>query len=255
MELFDVVFYTPEHKKEAYTLLRTMSVEQARDRSVHGTTPPHRLVRLRWHVALPEVEKGNRKKAVDCRAVVAAYHGAGAIDFSNPHDQLELKEIKPGLVVGNFQDGLFERPEFVTEIAKSKARLENTRQQVADLKDHDEIAESKTLAYIIDQQARAMALMFGVKEKKLDGELIKDIVQRLFLRAQNGDPSAAVLLHTWQGMNDLPPEVTPDEILDDVELRAGMALSQTKDIWSGRVWSESNGAISNKVAQLRAGSI
>lgn len=239
IEKYDVVYYAPEHSEKAKALVKHMSEDEAKERSITGLVPARRIMSVATQCFIPNLQPGNRKGKIKGKAIWAGRFGSNALDVKNPERHLDLKELEPGLIVGNYKPGLFETEEFIKAAEKDRIRLAANRANKLDIAEYDEDCYDCTLTYVIEEQARLCALMFGVKEKKLDGEMMKDIIQRLRLRCNAGDVNAMVLIDTWSKMNELPQDTTPDEILDDYELRAGMAASRksVQGIWNDKTWA------------------
>jgi hypothetical protein len=222
--MYDIIYYTPEHKEEAYKLIKPLTEEEAKEK--HST--PKRAFVLKWRAEIPNVNNGNVSVKLVGKAVVRNFWGHTAIDYQLPSKQFNLEEIKPGLIAGTFKPGILETPLFLKKIVAekeySKQVEEGTGKFLAEEEQENDITYEVGLT-----AAQWMRKICGLK---VDNEKSEQILERLALEAQAGHPIPCAILETIKKIATVTAEESKpkfdEAMLNDVELRAGMAISSVR---------------------------
>lgn len=231
--MYDVVYYTAENRKEAESLLRRLTEEEAKELN----STPLRAVVVKPSQVLPTVNPGNSTRAVG-KAQMRNLWGHTAINMDSPKEFFTLEEIKPGLVVGNFLPEVFDRPSIQRQIAIEKERAKRISDCTEKYLEAEEQANdcSFVVGLTVAQWLRKICGL-----SKVDEDKSRRALENLALHAQGGHPIACAILETAQKIAlvaaEEKKEKFDDAMLNDVELRAGMAISSIK----GAHWLPSGG--------------
>jgi hypothetical protein len=219
--MYDVVYYTAENRKEAESLLRRLTDDEAKE--INST--PLRAVVFKPCQMLPTVNPGNVTQRVMGKAQMRNLWGHSVINMDSPKEFFELQELKPGLVGGNFLPGVFDRPSIQKQIVIEKAQAKRVAERTEVYLDIEEKASDCSYQVGLTA-AQWLRRICGLK---IDNDKSQRLLEQIALHAQAGHPLACTLLKTCQDIALVAAEESKpkfdEAMLNDVELRAGMAVS------------------------------